>query len=169
MLGSHYVDFCRMIVRGDAVDVTARLGPRTGENQRGAEFEDPTGNLTVTFTGGERAFIDFGEDVPRGDSVVTIRGDEGLIVIEENKEVWTLRGRSGRTWTFPFAAAFRPAPIALRVVYGGLAEDMMACNGEDALAALEVVKAALHSSSDGSRVVTLPLDAAQASLPTRFA
>ncbi len=164
MLGSHYVDLCRMILGAEPVDVTARLRPRTGENQRGAEYEDPTGNLTVTFDDGARAFIDFGEDVPRGDAVVTIRGDEGLIVVEENREVWTLRGRSGRTWTFPFACSFRPPSIAARVVYGALAEPAMAGTGRDALVALEVVKAALHSSADSSRVVTLPLDAGGARL-----
>ena len=101
--------------------------------------------------------------------MVTIRGDQGLILIEESREQWLLRGRSGRTWTFPFASQFRPRVIASRVIAGVLAEEVPSCSGADGLAALEVVLAALHSSADGARTVSLPLTDDQRAIATRFA
>lgn len=169
MLASHYVDFCRMLLGAEPVDVSAQLRPRSGVNQRGATYDDPTGNLTVRFSTGTRAFIDVGDDVPRGDAVVTIRGDHGMIIIEESREQWLLRAQSGRTWTFPFASQFRPTVIASRVIAGVLAEDTPSCSGADALVALEVVLAAIHSSADGARTVALPLTDDQRGLATRFA
>lgn len=168
MLASHHVDLCRMLLGAEPVDVSAQLRPTSGVNQRGAEYDDPTGNLTVRFSTGARAFIDVGEG-PRTDSVVTIRGDHGLIVIEESREQWLLRAESGRTWTFPFASQFRPKVIASRVIAGVLAEEVPSCSGADGLAALEVVLAALHSSADGARTVSLPLTDDQRAIATRFA
>jgi len=169
MLGSHHIDFCRMVLRSEPVGVSAQLREREGGNQRGSQYEDPTGHLTVTFASGARAFIDFTDDLDRNNSVVTIRGQEGMIVVEESHETWTMRSASGRQWVFPFADQFRPAPMSARVMGGVLTESVPASSGRDGLAALEVVLAALHSNADGGRVVNLPLTPEQLALPTRFA
>lgn len=169
MLASHYVDFARQILGEDPVSVSADLREPKAGNLRGADYDDPTGHLVVRFSGGARAYVDVEDDVPRGDSVLTIRGDHGVVVIEENRALWTLRTRSGRTWTFPFAGVFRPDPISTEVVRGMLAEDEPACSGADALVALEVILGAHHSNEAGGRRISLPLTDEQRALVARFA
>jgi predicted dehydrogenase len=168
MLASHYVDFARQVLHQEPVSVSAQLRPREGGNQRGDQYDDPTGHLVVRFSDGARAYIDVEDDLPRSDAVVTLRGDHGMIVIEENREVWSLRAQSTRTWTFPMAGQFRPRPIAVRVVHGMLVDDVAACTGADGLAALEVILAAHHSSADGGRAVALPLTDEQRALVVHF-
>lgn len=115
-----------------------------------------------------RAYIDVEDDVPRGDAVVTLRGDHGMIVIDENREEWTMRAHSTRLWTFPNAEPFRPVAVSTRVLHGMLTEPTAACTGRDGLAALEVVLAAHHSARDGGRVVALPLTDEQRALVVNF-
>lgn len=168
MQGSHFVDLFRMFTGSEVTEVAARLRPTAEANARGADFEDPTGSLHLRFASGARATIDFEHDLPARDIVITLRGDDGFIVIEEHQRVWTLRSRSGRTWTFPFAEPFAPSTFALRSIAGVLTEPGPACSGADGLAALDVILAAHHSSSDGGRAVAIPLDAAQRELEVRF-
>ena len=99
---------------------------------------------------------------------MTLRGDLGTIVIEENREVWTMLAASTRSWTFPNAGQFRPAAISARVVHGMLTDPTAACTGRDGLAALEVVLAAHHSHRDGGRTVGLPLTDEQRALVVNF-
>lgn len=169
MQASHHVDWARTIVGAEPVEVSARLRTPEAPNRRGAQFEDPTGDLVVRFSNGARAFIDVGDDLPRGDGLIIVRGDLGYLQAEENREVWTVRAESGRTWTFPYATSIRPAAVSPRVVHGVLTDDRPASSGADALVALEVVLAAMHSQADGGRPVALPLTDAQRALPTRFA
>jgi predicted dehydrogenase len=168
MQGSHFIDLFRMFTGAEIVEVSARLRPPQVENPRGAQFDDPTGHLQLRFESGARAFIDFEPDLPARDIIITLRGDDGFIVIEEHQRVWTLRSRSGRTWTFPFAEPFTPQTFATRSILGALTDATPGCTGADGLAALEVILAAHHSSRDGSRVVSLPLDARQRELPVVF-
>jgi predicted dehydrogenase len=168
MLASHYVDFARQVLDDEPVSVSAHLQERQGGNQRGGDWDDPTGHLVVRFAGGARAYIDVVDDLPRGDAVVTLRGDHGMIVIEENREVWTMRAQSTRTWTFPNAGQFRPVAISTRVVHGMLTDPVAACTGRDGLAVLEVILAAHHSHRDGGREVALPLGAEQRALVVNF-
>lgn len=168
MLGSHYLDLCRWLLDSEPVSVSAQLHPPVRANARGADYDDPTGHVVVRFASGARAYLDFEDDLPRSDAVVTIRGDHGMIVVEENGEVWTLRSRSTRNWTFPYADQFRPMPIATRVVFGMLTDDDAACTGTDGLAALEFILAAHHSSRAGGQAVALPLTAEQRGLVVRF-
>jgi predicted dehydrogenase len=118
--------------------------------------------------GGARVYVDFEDDLPRGDPVVTIRGDHGMIVLEEHHQRWSLRARSTRTWTFPLAEDFRPIPMTARMLHGLLSEEEVACTGADGLAALDVILAAHRSSADGGRPVTLPLDRASREVEVHF-
>jgi predicted dehydrogenase len=157
-----------MLVGGEPVEVSAQLRAPAEENVRGAQFEDPTGHVVVRFDTGARAYLDFEDDLPKGDPVVVVRGDHGLIGLEEHHQLWTLRSRSTRRWTFPFAEDFRPVPMTARMLAGMLTEDRVACSGDDGLAALEVILAAHHSADDGGRIVSLPLDAERRSLVVHF-
>jgi predicted dehydrogenase len=168
MHGSHHVDLCRMLTGAEPVEVSAQLRTPVEANVRGDQFDDPTGHVVVRFDDGSRAYLDFEEDLPKGDPVVTIRGDHGLIGIEEHHQLWTLRSRSTRRWTFPFAEDFRPVPMTARMLAGMFTDQSVACSGTDGLAALEVILAAHHSSRDGGRIVSLPLDAAHRSLVVNF-
>jgi len=169
MHGSHVVDFCRMVLRSAPVEVTARLRPGRASNRRGREFEDPTGHLAMRFASDAHAFINFEDHQQSRSWITTIYGDDGTIVVEDARGVWTMRGRSGRMWTFPMVQPLsQVVPTASRTVAGVLVEGVPACTGEDGLAALEVVLAALHSSEDGGRPVALPLTADQRSLVGRF-
>lgn len=168
MHGSHFVDFCRMVLGTDPVEVAARLRPRSVVNQRGAEFDDPTGTLTLRFSDSARAFIDFEDDLPPRDVVITIRGDDGMIMVEEHQQVWTLRSRSSRTWTFPFAEPFRPLPVASRTLFGVLSEDSSACSAVDGLHALDVILGAHHSQQTGGGPIALPLTASQRTMALTF-
>lgn len=168
MQGSHFVDLFRMFTGAEVTEVCARLRPTDSHNVRGDDFEDPTGVLELRASTGARAYIDFEPDLPARDIVVTLRGDDGLIVLEEHQRVWSLRSRSGRTWTFPFAEPFAPTTFAARSLQGALTEEHPSCSGDDGLAALEVILAAHHSSRRGGVPVTLPLDESDRSLEVRF-
>lgn len=168
MQGSHFVDLFRMFTGAEVTEVCARLRPTGSQNVRGADFEDPTGVLELRASTGARAYIDFEPDLPARDIVVTLRGDDGLIVLEEHQRVWSLRSRSGRTWTFPFAEPFAPNTFAMRSLHGALTESRPSCSGEDGLAALEVILAAHHSSRRGGAPVTLPLDEHERELEVMF-
>jgi predicted dehydrogenase len=168
MHASHLVDLARMLLDSEVTEVTARLRPSSTENVRGTEFDDPTGHLFLRFASGARAHVDFEEDLSRGYGAILVRGEEGSILIEETLDEWTLRGRSRRTWTFPFAARFEPTTMATRTVLGVLSEDEPSCTAHDGLAALDVILAAHHSSRAGGAPVPLPLTEAQRSLQVRF-
>ena len=168
MQGSHFVDLFRMFTGAEVTEVAAQLWVPEAVNVRGAQFEDPTGHLQLRFETGARAYIDFEPDLPARDIVLTLRGDDGIIVIEEHQRVWTLRSRSGRIWTFPFAEPFAPHIFATRSILGALTDDAPACSGADGLAALEVILAAHHSSSDGGGRISLPLSPAQRELEVNF-
>jgi predicted dehydrogenase len=168
MQGSHFVDLFRMFSGAEVTEVCARLRPTASPNARGADFEDPTGVLELRASTGARAYIDFEPDLPARDIVVTLRGDDGLIVLEEHQRVWTLRSRSGRTWTFPFAEPFAPTTFATRSLQGALTEERPSCSGADGLAALEVILAAHHSSRRGGMPVALPLSSDDRDLEVRF-
>lgn len=169
MQASHHIDWARTVIGAEPVEVSAHLRSPVGPNRRGADIEDPTGHLVVRFANGARAFIDVGDDLPRGDGIVTIRGDLGYVQAEENRGVWTMRAESGRTWTFPYAVSLRPLDVSRVVIHGVLTEERPASSGADALVALDVVLGALHSQADGGRAVALPLTDEQRALPTRFA
>lgn len=168
MQGSHFVDLFRMFSGAEVTEVCARLRPTGSQNVRGADFEDPTGVLELRASTGARAYIDFEPDLPARDIVVTLRGDDGLIVLEEHQRVWSLRSRSGRTWTFPFAEPFAPTTFATRSLQGALTEERPSCDGDDGLAALEVILAAHHSSRRGGVPVALPLDESDRALEVLF-
>lgn len=168
MIGSHFIDLCRFFLEDEIATVSANLHDSGRVNVRGSDFEDPTGHLLLTFAGGARAFIDFDDGVPKNDFVITLRGDDGIIVIEEGRRCWMLRARSARTWTFPMVTGLAPIPCTTRVLHGMLTQDAAACSGADGLAALDAVLAAHHSSMDGGRRVALPLTDAQRELVVRF-
>ena len=87
----------------------------------------------------------------------------------------TLRGKYGARSTKedPNDPASSVLYVAAPIMHGQsiagvLTEPTPACNGADGLAALDVILAAHHSSSDGGRAVAIPLDAAQRELEVRF-
>lgn len=164
MQGSHFIDLFRMFTGQDVVEVSADLRPSETPNVRGAHFDDPTGHVMLRAADGSRAYLDFEPDLPPRDIVITLRGDDGLIVIEEHLGVWTLRSRSGRIWTFPFAEPFSPATFAARSLTGVLTEAVPACGGDDGIAVLEVLLAAHHSQSSGGAAIRLPLSDQQRQL-----
>ncbi|MCU1372472.1 MAG: putative oxidoreductase [Ilumatobacteraceae bacterium] len=168
MIGSHFIDLCRFFLDEEIASVSANLHESGRVNVRGADFEDPTGHVLLTFAGGARAFIDFDDGIPKNDFVITLRGEDGIIVIEEGQLRWSLRARSTRTWTFPMATGNAPVLCNARVLHGMLTGDVAACTTADGLAALDAVLAAHHSSADGGRRVALPLTHEQRQLVVRF-
>jgi predicted dehydrogenase len=168
MIGSHFIDLCRFYLDDEIATVSANLHESGRVNVRGAQFDDPTGHLLVTFRKGARAFIDFDDGIPKNDFVITLRGEDGLIVVEEGQRRWMLRARSTRTWTFPMVSGLEPVPSNTRVLHGMLSSDAANCTGDDGLAGLDAVLAAHHSSAEGGRRISLPLTDDQRSLVVNF-
>jgi predicted dehydrogenase len=167
MIGSHFMDLARFFLEDEIATVSANLHDSGRVNVRGADFDDPTGHVLMTFAGGARAYIDFDDGLPKNDFVITLRGEDGIIIIEEHRLTWSLRSRSTRTWTFPLIG-LAPAPVNARMLHGLLSESTPRCTGADGLAILEAVLAAHHSNADGGRRVALPLTTAQRELVVRF-
>ena len=157
MHASHYFDLCRYIFNSDAAWGRGFLEPIKTPNQRGAEYEDPSGYCLFTFQNGARAFVDFSSDLSDKDPIVTIKGTTGKIVVDEYNWFWTVQDLAHRVWKVPFTETMKSSVVLPRVVCSILSDETEGCSVQDGIAALEMVVAAHLSHRAGGTPVHLPL------------
>lgn len=168
MHASHYFDLCRYIFKSDAAWGLGFLEPIKHPNQRGGEYEDPSGYCLFTFQNGARAFVDFSSDLSEKDPILTIKGTTGKIVVDEYNWFWTVQDLAHRVWKVPFTETMKSSVVLPRVVCSILSDESEGCTVQDGIAALEMVVAAHLSHRGGGIPIHLPLSEKEYDLGLTF-
>jgi len=173
--GIHYIDLGRYLFAAEAVSVSAFSRDLSLPVTRGSQFEDPGLYAVVTFTGGQRMFLDFGDDFGLAQHV-EICAEQGRVFIDEEtgeirvrfrapeKRPRTLRHYGEPLEDYPFPGRhpmqlIEPAMVALRNLSD--ASQPILATAEDGIASLEIYTAMRLSADNNGIPVPLPLTAAQ--------
>jgi len=167
MHASHYFDLCRFLLNDEPKWVFSQLETASGENSRGAAYEDPSGFALFQFQGNARAFIDFSRDLGPKDPSILIKGTAGSISVFEQRLQWSFVSTSQRVWTVPFAEPISSRTLFRRVVVQTLSEEEPLGTIQDGLAALEMIYAC-HLSSRANCMIPMPLAASTPDLDISF-
>lgn len=167
MNGIHFIDLIRLFIDSPIEWVIGNLDTVTEPNKRGAEYHDPSGYILFQFADGARAFLDLSHDLVRKDSFLVIKTEHGRIEVDERAREWRVISQDAR-FAVPFVdSKSLPAKVA-RVMAELLSGDAPHSDGEDGVAALEVVLAAHLSHQQGNQPVRLPLTDEQQLFDVRF-
>ena len=157
MHATHYFDLCRYLLESEPAWMISQLDPTSEINVRGAQYHDPSGFCLVGFQNGARAFVDFSADLVAKDPYLTVKGTLGRISVDEQRGSWNLQSRSQRVWDFPFAEPFKSSVLFSRVAADLLSDERPASDGDDGVAALEMLVAAHLSHDRHGQQISFPV------------
>lgn len=167
---SHAVDLMRYLFDAEATQVAGWIDRTHTPNPRGPAFVDPGGYGVITFSGGQRGFVDASEDTGV-QYVFNLVGEYGRVVVDELNNTWSIRARSPETRDLPlvrYPAAtesipFEPSePYDIVTLTGRALMELaghgpLSCTPIDGLRALEIIIAFHESDAAGHAPVYLPL------------
>jgi len=178
--GSHFFDLMRFLSDSEATSVIGFIDRRGTPNPRGPQFRDPGAFGLVRFENGMRGFVDMYEDLgipPR----IEIIGSIGRVVIDENKNSWTIESREGKDRTEPLSKydlplkqnTFRTEPLDSVKLLGITIKEILkdgaiSCTGADGLASLQMVMGFHASDMEGNVPLELPLSSKHHQMTINF-
>lgn len=166
MVGSHYLELFRFLVKDGFAEVCAWLNAERLPNPRGLQFEDRAGDLRVATTAGRRFYLEAGADQGHGIKVV-YAGPYGQLVVDPFAGTMRVSLREAANRDLPTTRYVTPSVertehfTALDILLGAqrvlkaLFEGEAYPSGEDGRAAILSLIAAHFSDESGHRPVRL--------------
>ncbi|MBX3086093.1 MAG: Gfo/Idh/MocA family oxidoreductase [Anaerolineae bacterium] len=168
MIGVHFLDLMRYLMGQDVARVTGYLEKQTASNKWGAEFYDPGGYGIIEFKNGGRGFIELSTDLVKRERFLVLRCENGRIEIDERARRWTAVMPNSRRVDFQFRQAVTPEALFRKMIIETLKGEPSKCDGQQGIAALEMVMAMHVSSQRGHIPIDLPLTPEDAELRVNF-
>ncbi len=181
---THLIDLVRLLSGQDFVAVTAWLDTTGTPDPRGPEFTDPGGHAVCHLANGARFYLDQMEDlgVPPALEIV---GSIGRVRNEDLRGLWQIEARRPADRdkgmmaygcpleAVPFDVSDLPGLGQWDTVQAGayrnlLADEPVACSGQDGYRAVEAVMAMHLSDQRGHVPVALPLTGADLDFTMSF-
>ena len=168
-IGTHILDFARMLMGCDFVSLVGRVDTPLRPNPRGPQFHDPGAHCLAYFDNGSRFLLDLSEDLSTP-SRLLIEGTIGRVTVEQSAGIWRVEARQGKdrkepVWAYgtPLSEIAFPQdpPDFFDALVSGLEELLgdgsISSTGRDGYAALEAIVATHVSSDRGGLPVKLPI------------
>jgi len=168
-IGTHILDFARMLTGRDFVSLVGRVDVPRRPNPRGPQFHDPGAHCLAYFDDGSRFLLDLSEDLSTPARLL-IEGTMGRVTVEQSTGIWRVEARQGKdreepVWVYSTPLSEVPFPQEppdfFDALVGALEELLgdgpISSTGHDGYAALEAIVATHVSSDRGGSLIEMPI------------